>query len=73
MKSFGSRGLRDARYNRHIRPLMKEKKMNDEYTYEEEASLSADRDLFDEYRFTSGDEDRIYEAESGELPTNPAV
>ena len=52
---------------------MKEKKMNDEYTYEEEASLSADRDLFDEYRFTSGDEDRIYEAESGELPTNPAV
>ena len=41
------------------------KDMNDtEYTYEEEACLSADRDLFDECRFTSGEEDRIYEAES---------
>ena len=35
--------------------------MNDEYTYEEEASLSADRDMFDEYRFTSGDEARTEE------------
>ena len=47
--------------------------MNDEYTHEEEASLSADRDLFDEYRFNNGEEDRIYEAESGELPVNPAA
>ena len=38
--------------------------MNDEYTYDEEASLSADRDLFDEYRFTSGDEDSMYEAKT---------
>ena len=39
--------------------------MNDtEYTYEEEACLSADRDLFDECRFNNGEEDRIYEAES---------
>ena len=38
--------------------------MNDEYTYEEEASLSADRDLFDEYRFNNVEEDRLYEAES---------
>ena len=44
-----------------------------EYTYEEEASLSADRDLFDEYRFNNGEEDIMYEAESCELPTNPAV
>ena len=47
--------------------------MNDEYTYEEEFQLSADIDMFDEYRFNNGEEDRIYEAESGELPTNPAV
>lgn len=48
--------------------------MNDEgYTYEEEASLSADRDMFDEYRFSIGAEDSMYEAESGELPVNPAV
>ena len=41
------------------------KDMNDtEYTYEEEACLSADRDLFDECRFNNGEEDRIYEAES---------
>ena len=41
------------------------KDMNDAvYTYEEEARLSADRDMFDECRFTSGEEDRIYEAES---------
>ena len=53
---------------------MKEKKdMNDEgYTYDEELKLSADRDMFDEFRFSIG-EDRIYEAESDELPTNPAV
>ena len=43
---------------------MKEKKMNDEYTYEEEASLSADRDLFDKCRFNNGEEDRIYEAKT---------
>lgn len=48
--------------------------MNDEgYTYEEEASLSADRDLFDKCRFNNGEEDRIYETESGELPANPMV
>ena len=47
--------------------------MNDEYTYEEEASLSAERDMFDEYRFRTGVEDSMYEAESGELPTIPAV
>ena len=47
--------------------------MNDEYTYDEEASLSADRDMFEEYRFRTGVEDSRYEAESGELPTNPAV
>ena len=38
--------------------------MNDEYTYEEEASLSADRDLFDEYRFNNVEEDRLYEAKT---------
>ena len=47
--------------------------MNDEYTYDEEASLSADRDMFEEYRFRTGVEDRMYEAESGELPTKPTV
>ena len=41
-----------------------QKDMNDEYTYAEEASLSADRDLFDEYRFSTGEEDRIYEAKT---------
>ena len=54
---------------------MKEKNdMNDEeYTYEEEASLSADRDMFDEYRFNNV-EDRIYEAESERYVSgNPAV
>lgn len=51
----------------------KKKDMNDEYTYEEEASLSADRDLFDKCRFNNGEEDRIYETASGELPTNPEV
>lgn len=35
--------------------------MNDEYTYEEEASLSADMDLFDEYRFNNVDEARTEE------------
>lgn len=38
--------------------------MNDEYTYAEEFKLSADRDIFDEYRFNNVEEDRIYEAES---------
>lgn len=47
--------------------------MNDEYTYEEEASLSADRDKFDEYRFRTGVEDSMYEAASGELSSNPVV
>lgn len=47
--------------------------MNDEYTYEEELKLSADRDMFDEYRFSTVVEDRMYEAESGELPTDAAV
>lgn len=51
----------------------KKKDMNDEYTYEEEASLSADRDMFDKCRFNNGEEDRIYETASGELPTNPEV
>ena len=38
--------------------------MNDEgYTYDEELKLSADIDLFDEYRFRSGEEDSLYEAE----------
>ena len=46
---------------------------DDEYTYDEEARLSADRDMFDEERFRTGVEDRLYEAESGELPPNPAV
>ena len=44
---------------------MEKMDMNDEgYTYEEEASLSADRDMFDEYRFSTGEEDRIYEAKT---------
>lgn len=47
--------------------------MNEEYTYEEELKLSADRDMFDKCRFSTGIEDRQYEADSGELPTNPAV
>ena len=52
----------------------KKKDMNDdEYTYDEEARLSADRDMFDEERFRTGVEDRLYEAESGELPPNPTV
>ena len=39
--------------------------MNDtEYTYDEDLKLSADIDLFDEYRFNNGEEDRLYEAES---------
>ena len=46
---------------------------DDEYTYDEEARLSADRDMFDEERFRTGVEDRLYEAESGELPPNPTV
>ena len=50
---------------------MKEKDMNYEgYTYDEELKLSADRDLFDEYRFSTGVEDRLYEGENG---TNPTV
>lgn len=47
--------------------------MNDEYTYDEELKLSADIDLFDEYRFNSGVEDRIYKVGSGELPANTEV
>lgn len=43
------------------------------YTYDEELKLSADREMFDEYRFSTGVEDSLYEAESGELPTNPEV
>ena len=43
------------------------------YTYDEELKLSADRDLFDEYRFRSGEEDLMYDAESGELPPNSVV
>lgn len=46
---------------------------DDEYTYEEELKLSADQDMFDEYRFSTGVEDSMYEAESGELPTNTVV
>ena len=38
--------------------------MNDEYTYEEELKLSADIDMFDEYRFSTGEEDRLYEAKT---------
>lgn len=55
---------------------MKEKMdMNyDEYTYEEELQLSADREMFDEYRFNGREEDRIYEAESERYVSgNPAV
>ena len=51
----------------------RKKNMNDEYTYEEELKLSADQDMFDEYRFSTGVEDSMYEAESGELPTNTVV
>lgn len=47
--------------------------MNDEYTYDEEASLSADRDMFDEYRFRTGVEDNMYKVGSGELPANTEV
>ena len=47
--------------------------MNDEYTYEEALKLSADRDLFDKCCISCSAEDSLYEAESGELPTNPAV
>ena len=48
--------------------------MNDEgYTYDEEASLSAERDMFDEYRFRNGEEDRMYEAASGRIATNRTV
>ena len=46
--------------------MKEKKKMNDEYPYEEELKLSADRDMFDEYRFRNGEEDSLYEAESGE-------
>ena len=56
-----------------VYPERKKNMNDDEYTYEEEASLSADRDLFDEYRFSTGVEDSMYEAESGELPTNTVV
>ena len=42
--------------------------MNEGYTYEEELKLSADRDMFDEYRFRIGVEDSMYEAESGRMP-----
>ena len=51
----------------------RKKNMNDEYTYDEELKLSADRDMFDDYRFRTGVEDSMYEAESGELPTNTVV
>lgn len=51
----------------------RKKNMNNEYTYEEELKLSADRDMFDDYRFRTGVEDSMYEAESGELPTNTVV
>ena len=51
----------------------RKKNMNNEYTYEEELKLSADQDMFDEYRFRTGVEDSMYEAESGELPTNTVV
>ena len=38
---------------------------DDEYTYEEEASLSADRDLFDKCCIScSVEEDRLYEAKT---------
>ena len=35
--------------------------MNDEYTYEEEASLSADRDLFDKSCISCSAEDAFYD------------
>ena len=41
----------------------RKKNMNNEYTYEEELKLSADQDMFDEYRFSTGVEDSMYEAE----------
>lgn len=47
--------------------------MNEEYPYDEELKLSADRDMFDSYSFRTGVEDCMYEADSGELPTNPEV
>lgn len=39
----------------------------EEYPYEEELKLSADRDLFDEFRFSTGVEDSLYEAEAGRI------
>ena len=60
---------------------MKEKrKMNDEYTYDEEASLSADRDMFDKCCISCSAEDAFYdidliqEEESERIASwNPAV
>lgn len=56
-----------------VYPERKKNMNDDEYTYEEELKLSADQDMFDEYRFRTGVEDSMYEAESGELPTNTVV
>ena len=41
--------------------------MNYEYTYDEELKLSADREMFDRYRFSTGVEDSLYEAEAGRI------
>lgn len=35
--------------------------MNDEYTYDEEASLSADRDLFDKFCISCSADDAFYD------------
>ena len=48
--------------------------MNYEYTYDEELKLSADMDMFDEFRFRTGVEDGLYEAEAERIVLeNPAI
>ena len=37
-----------------VYPERKKNMNDDEYTYEEELKLSADRDMFDDYRFRTG-------------------
>lgn len=39
----------------------RKKKMNEEYTYDEEASLSADRDMFDKCCISCSAEDAFYD------------
>ena len=44
--------------------------MNDEYTYEDEASLSADRDLFDKCCLSCSAEDAFYEIDLNQEKDN---